>query len=235
MIIDVSHHNGIIEWSKAGKHIEYAILRCGYGTNTTQHDDKQFNYNATQCEKYGIPYGVYLYSYATSIHQCNSEIDHILRCVKNRKIVLPLYYDIEENTTFANGQPKTFAQLFLYRIRQAGYKAGLYSNDVNYRGYFNELNPDSAWVARYSGTPPKSNYNIWQYTSKGTIPGIKGKVDISITDFPIGYMESYYTSIVDSVLANEYGTGIHRKNALYSEGINYWYIQNLVNKRLRRG
>ena len=233
MIIDVSHHNGEIEWSKTGKHIDYAILRCGYGTNTNQQDDKTFNYNATQCEKYGIPYGVYIYSYATTIHQCHSEIDHILRCVKNRKIVLPLYYDIEEQSTFTNGAPRTFASLFLYRVRQAGYKAGLYSNDVNYRGYFNELRPDSAWVARYSDNEPKSNYDIWQYTSRGSVPGITGSVDLSVRKDPLGFINLTYDSIVDDVLANNYGTGIHRKNALYNIGINYWYIQNLVNKRLR--
>ena len=234
MIIDVSHHNGVINWSEVGKNIDYAILRCGYGTNAKQHDDKTFNYNATQCEKYGIPYAVYIYSYATTIHQCNSEIDHILRCVNNRKVVLPLYYDIEENSTFSNGQPRTYAQLFIYRIHEAGYKAGIYSGDVNYRGYFNDLSPDSKWVARYNDKPPVSNFDIWQYTSKGKLSGISGNVDLNVTIETNKYSEMAYDNTLNDILNNEYGTGITRKNALYSKGINYWLMQQRVNDKLRR-
>ena len=64
---------------------------------------------------------------------------------------------------------------------------------------------------------------------------IKGKVDISIANYINMYTTSYYASIVHDVLNNYYGTGIHRKNALYAQGINYWYVQNLVNKSLRKG
>lgn len=233
MIIDVSHHNGVIDWKLVGTQIDYAIIRCGYGTNSPNHDDKQFNYNATQCEKFGIPYGVYIYSYATSLHQCESEINHILRCVKNRRVIYPLYYDIEENVTFESGLAKQFAYMFIDKVRKEGYKAGIYSGDYNFLRNFNDINCDSKWVARYNNVSPQSNYDIWQYSSKGRLIGLTGNVDCNALEDSSLFSKAHYESYVDAILDNDYGTGVNRKNALFNEGINYWYVQTLVNKRLR--
>ena len=64
--IDVSVHNGEIDWVKVkADGIDFAIIRCGYGQNQTNQDDSRWEYNVSECERLGIPYGVYLYSYAT--------------------------------------------------------------------------------------------------------------------------------------------------------------------------
>ena len=63
-IIDVSEHNGRIDWEQARKHIDGVIIRCGYGMDQTNQDDKYWKRNADECTRLGIPFGVYLYSYA---------------------------------------------------------------------------------------------------------------------------------------------------------------------------
>ena len=63
--IDVSHHQGQIDWEKVkADGIDFAIIRCGYGEDKTEYDDRWWEYNTSECERLGIPYGVYLYSYA---------------------------------------------------------------------------------------------------------------------------------------------------------------------------
>ena len=76
--IDVSHHQGKIDWAAvAADGIKFAILRCGYGENLPEQDDRYFEYNAAECQRLGIPYGVYLYSYATDAARAELEADHV--------------------------------------------------------------------------------------------------------------------------------------------------------------
>lgn len=82
--IDVSDNNGIVDWNairNAG--YEFAIIRCGYGKNTNVQDDKQYLRNVSECERLGIPYGVYLYSYALNVQGALSEAEHTLRLLKH--------------------------------------------------------------------------------------------------------------------------------------------------------
>ena len=81
--IDVSEHNGKIDWEKVkSSGIDFAIIRCGYGMDLPKQDDKYWQYNVTECERLGIPYGVYIYSYADSTDRAASEADHVLRLLK---------------------------------------------------------------------------------------------------------------------------------------------------------
>ena len=75
--IDVSEHNRNIDWEKVkAAGIDYAIIRCGYGDNYDNQDDKQWLRNVSECERLGIPYGVYIYSYAQSTDMATSEAQH---------------------------------------------------------------------------------------------------------------------------------------------------------------
>jgi GH25 family lysozyme M1 (1,4-beta-N-acetylmuramidase) len=67
--IDVSYAQGKIDWAKLKGKIDFAIIRCGFGSNYTNQDDSQWLNNVKGCEANGIPYGVYLYSYATTIEK----------------------------------------------------------------------------------------------------------------------------------------------------------------------
>ena len=78
-VIDVSEHQGIIDWNRVKSQIDGAILRVGYGDNIASQDDWTWKRNADECTRLGIPFGAYIYSYATSMAQADSEAQHALR------------------------------------------------------------------------------------------------------------------------------------------------------------
>ena len=94
IIIDVSQHQGVIDWNKVKGNIDGAILRCGYGDDITSQDDTQYARNLSECERLGIPRGVYLYSYARTETQAKSELAHILRLIKGHTFQLPIYLQL---------------------------------------------------------------------------------------------------------------------------------------------
>ena len=94
-MIDVSVHNGVIDWDKVkASGIGGVLMRCGYGSDIESQDDKMFKRNADECSRLGIPFGVYLYSYAKNTDMAKSEADHALRLVKGYKLSYPLYIDV---------------------------------------------------------------------------------------------------------------------------------------------
>lgn len=125
-VIDVSEHQGIIDWNAAKPHIDGAILRVGYGSDGfPNQDDKKWLRNATECERLGIPYGAYLYSYANTEASIQSEIQHTLRLLKGRKPQLPIFYDLEDRS--CQGSWARASAEWCRQIRAAGYIDGLYS------------------------------------------------------------------------------------------------------------
>lgn len=97
--IDVSYAQGKINWEEAKNHIDFAIIRCGYGDNLTSQDDARWKYNADACTRLGIPFGVYLYSYASNDAQSRSEAAHVLRLIQGYTLSLPVYLDLEEESS----------------------------------------------------------------------------------------------------------------------------------------
>ena len=82
--IDVSEHNGNIDWAKVkASGVNFAIIRCGYGSDYTYQDDKKWLQNVKGCKAAGIPFGVYLYSYAKNTTMAASEAQHVIRCLNN--------------------------------------------------------------------------------------------------------------------------------------------------------
>ena len=85
-VIDVSYHNGKIDWEAIKNANIHAIIRCGYGDDAYTQDDKQYLYNISECERLNIPFGLYLYSYATSWEQIKSEVSHTLRLAEGHQL-----------------------------------------------------------------------------------------------------------------------------------------------------
>lgn len=77
--IDVSYHNGKVNWELVKAAGYHAILRAGYGTDRSDQDDTEFKRNADACERLGIPWGAYLYSYADNSTRAMSEAAHMIR------------------------------------------------------------------------------------------------------------------------------------------------------------
>ena len=191
MIIDVSYHNGTIDWNKVkASGVKGAIIRCGYGDNIVSQDDKQFKRNADECVRLGIPFGIYLYSYAKNTTQAKSEAEHALRLAApyKGKMSYPIYYDLEQPGTESVAVQN--AIVFGDIIEKAGYWCGIYSGQYWWQKYLgNKLDRFTKWVARYSSQKPvgiSGTYDIWQYSSDGKVNGISGKVDVNevYRDFP---------------------------------------------------
>ncbi|KOA19315.1 autolytic lysozyme [Clostridium homopropionicum DSM 5847] len=187
--IDVSNHNGVINWDQVkASGISYAILRVGFGDNYTSQDDTQFANNVAGCIANNIPYAVYLYSYATNLTgssaSIDSEIAHVKRLISGKN-PFAVYIDMEDSSTVYLGKTTltSFATRFCDSMIASGYKAGVYANtywfnnNLDATTLFNK--GYSIWVAEYNTTCnyTKTPYDMWQYTSSGSVPGISTSVD----------------------------------------------------------
>lgn len=184
--IDVSEHQGKIDWDvvKNSGEVDFAILRVGYGDDFTSQDDAWWAYNVSECERLGIPYGVYIYSYATSYSQINSEVAHTKRLLSGHNPSYPVYIDMEDNSTKSLGQSTLtkFAKSFCQQISSAGYTAGVYANLYWWNTYLNssELDSYDRWVAQYNyQCDYDGDYRLWQYCDDGKVKGISGYVDMN--------------------------------------------------------
>lgn len=185
--IDVSKWQGNIDWAKVKKaDVDFAIIRAGYGKDYTSQDDPYWLKNAQGCEKQGIPYGAYLYSYAKTAKDAQSEAAHMLRLLKGRKLSLPVYLDMEESSTIGSNY-SAIASAFCSKLEAAGYKAAIYANKNWFTNYLTNsyFNTKDRWIAQYNNNACtySGKYNIWQSTSTGKVNGISGNVDLN---FAIG-------------------------------------------------
>lgn len=246
--IDVSSWQEAINWSKVKSQIDFAIIRLGYGDNVERQDDKYFLNNVNGCIANNIPFGVYIYSYATNLGgnaSIQSEVDHCKRLLsKIGKKPFCVYIDMEDDSTIKLGKTllTNFALEFCKQITQAGYKAGVYANQNWFQNY---LNPStiasygySIWCAKYSDNKPNisSNYDIWQYSASGKINGINGNVDMdTMVNNIIGQQPSKKSidELANEVIAGKWGNGEERKARLTQAGYNYQEVQNRVNQILK--
>lgn len=243
-VIDVSEHQGTINWDAVKGNIDGAILRCGYGDNIASQDDKQWKRNADECTRLGIPFGVYIYSYAANDDQARSEAEHALRLVKGYKLSYPIYLDLEEAGTEAGAIQR--ANIFGDIIEKAGYWCGIYANTNWWTNYLVGLERFVKWVAQYNSTCTyKGKYDIWQYTSSGSISGIAGGVDLNhcYRDYPAEIAKGTtapkpsepkktVAQIATEVIAGKWGNGDDRKNRITAAGYDYNAVQAQVNAQL---
>lgn len=131
--IDVSYAQGKINWPEVKKHIDFAIIRCGYGDNIESQDDAYWKYNADECTRLGIPFGVYIYSYAANDTQSRSEAEHVLRLIRGYKLSYPIYLDLEEETAAVQEHAVRGAQIFGDILEAVGYNVGIYANLTGFK------------------------------------------------------------------------------------------------------
>ena len=191
--IDVSEHQGNIDWAKVKGNVSFAILRAGYGDAITYPNqiDRTFEKNYKGCKNNNIPCGVYWYSYAQSVEAAKQEAKACLKVIKGKKFECPIYFDLEERSQFNKGKAfcDSIVKAFCGEIEKAGYYAGLYMSRSPLQNYISSdvAKRYTLWIAEYNS---KCNYNgkhdMWQYSSTGKIDGISGNVDVDYcyTDFP---------------------------------------------------
>nr|BDA23703.1 hypothetical protein CPBEC1_29130 [Clostridium perfringens] len=180
--IDVSEHQGRINWERVKGNIDFAMLRAGYGRNNI---DKQFIRNISECNRLGIKVGIYWFSYAHDVAGAKVEANYVLEAIKPYKVDYPVSYDLEYDTLrYASQQGYTIdkrtatdmVNAFCSTIEQAGYKAMNYANPdfINNKFYQSEINYP-LWLAWYGVSEDKAKaYNpaMWQYSESGSISGI---------------------------------------------------------------
>lgn len=198
--IDVSYHQGTIDWEKVKNsgQVDFAIIRCGIGMDQTNQDDTQWENNTSECERLGIPYGTFLYSYADTVEKARSEAQHVVRLVQGKNLTYPIYYDMEDNSVMNKIDSKTageIAQTFLNTLEANGYKnVAVYSSKSLFETKLTAdiFNRYPRWVAHYNDTCGyQGSYHMWQYINKGQIDGITGNVDL---DYKIGnWTSAVYT------------------------------------------
>ncbi|MBQ3355521.1 MAG: hypothetical protein IJG45_00175 [Oscillospiraceae bacterium] len=201
--IDVSHHQGRIDWNTVATQIDFVILRCGYGDDSTSYDDTQWARNVSECERLGIPYGVYLYSYASSDAEAQSEAEHALRLLAGHSPQLPVYLDLEDKVianNCSNADILRQATIFCNRLQAAGYSVGIYANKNWWTTKLTNSAYDqwSRWIAIWGASSPAYDkaYDIWQYSSTGSVSGISGNVDM---DYWYGELPTHQHSYTSSV------------------------------------
>ena len=212
--VDVSEHQGIIDWTKAKNDgIEYAIIRCSvtyyssfYKKNITR-EDKYWKRNAAECERLGIPYGVYFYSLATNDTMAAEETQYALNLVAGHKLTYPIYFDMEDTGMLngTNGVTRgSMAATFANKVSAAGYNAGIYANLNWWNNYLTSSvfgnTSWSKWIAQYhSRCQYSAPYDMWQCSSTGSVDGISGNVDLNfwMTDAPKTNSDEEQVAVTD--------------------------------------
>lgn len=252
--IDVSYANGTIDWVKVKPHINFCMIRAGYGSKTV---DTKFKENASACTNLKIPFGVYWFSYALNEKMARAEAKKCLAVVKPYRLSCPIAFDFEydslayaerQGVTISASKMCSIACAFLDEILANGYPVLLYTNkDFWYnKGFKNLGNRYPIWCASWGTDKPAIYCSMWQDSSTAHVEGIKGNVDtnFSYVTYHVAKsaeeIEEQVCEIVDKygeiyrdlavrIIDGEYGNGEARVNKLLEEGRDPQFAQEIVN------
>lgn len=196
--IDVSHWNGDIDWGQAaGSGIRFAMLKClieGSGRF-----DSKFKQNYNGCIEHKIHVGVYNYVIAKNCEEAEEEADALISALKGKKITYGVWLDIEDRRLLdiPAADLISITDTMVDKLEKAGYVAGVYCKKNWYDQLFAPHKTSYRfWIAR---CPVKDDGQVhprldpgvglcWQYSSKGTVKGITGKVDLDLARTDISHI-----------------------------------------------
>ncbi len=193
---DLSYHNKYVNFQElAASGCEFVMLRCGfrgYSEGGLMKDEK-FDMYATEAQRAGLKIGVYFFTQALTVEEAVEEAEYTLKLIEDYDISYPVAFDteyIDDENARSNKNEITdelrteIIMAFCERIRQDGYYPMVYASENWIRRYM-EIEP----LRKYDFWAPQYNeendflydFTIWQYTEKGSIPGVKGDVDLDIS------------------------------------------------------
>ena len=189
--IDVSRHNGKIDWNAVkSSGVDYVIIRCGYRGSSSGAliADQNFQTNIKGATAAGLKVGIYVFSQAINEVEAVKEASLAVSLAKGYKLTYPIFIDTESSGGRADkidvATRTAVINAFCQTVQSAGYQAGIYAS----KSWFEQkLSMGSVgnyriWLAQYAAAPTYSGrYDMWQYSSKGTISGINGKVDLNLS------------------------------------------------------
>lgn len=195
--IDVSRYQGTIDWAQvAAAGYKGAMLKT-VSTNRKLskradglYIDPTFEANYRNVKAAGLDVGVYYYTYATNKDMANAELSLLRQAVYGKELTLPVAVDVEDNKLVSLGKQDLtdLTAYALHEIEQMGFYAQLYTYTSFAKAHLfvggAALHPYDVWLADYTGKTPKVDfkYNSHQHTSKGSVPGISGNVDLNVTE-----------------------------------------------------
>ena len=196
--IDISTYNAVSDYAAVARTVSFAVLKI---INASNVEDKRFATHLTGCRTYNIPVlGVYNYSYAETTAKAKSDAQAVIRTLQKYSLNTIVWLDIEEQAIAKRLGSALIDIVLTYKntINAAGYQFGVYTGMSYYNSYLKKyesrLDGIPMWIARYpssatmtidkdpseSKKPAIRNIVAWQYSSKGSIPGIAGNVDLNI-------------------------------------------------------
>ena len=193
--IDVSAYQGVIDWNQVkASGVNFAIIRCGYRGYITGRvcEDTTFARNVAGAQAAGIKVGAYFYSSAINAEEARQEAEFVLGMVQGHSMQLPLFIDMESTSdgralAISYETRTEIVKTFCNTVQAAGYRGGVYANKSWFNSYMNtpELTNYTIWIAHWIDAErsdySRTRHDIWQYTSKGTVPGIEGRVDMNLS------------------------------------------------------
>ena len=193
--VDISTHNGNVDIKRVRDAGYKRIgIRAGFGNNNT---DQKYDKNALACANLGVPVLLYWFSYAYTVEMAVKEAEFAVEHAKKYWEKCPIAFDLEyDSVRYARTKgvnidmelATAMAVAFMRRVEELGYTPVLYSNKDYLKNYFDlnkikiRFNKMYLWYARYASaitTEERNKADIWQFTSKGRVDGIKGDVDLN--------------------------------------------------------
>ena len=191
MGIDVSKHNGNIDWNAVkNSGVSFVIIRCGYRGSSTGVlvEDPKFRSNIKGAKAAGLKVGVYFFCQAVNEVEAVEEASMAISLVSGYGLDMPIFLDVESAGGRADGISRdtrtAVCRAFCQTVQNSGYTAGIYANKtwLNEKINTSSLTSYKIWLAQYASAPTytTTRYDMWQYSSKGRISGISGDVDLDI-------------------------------------------------------
>lgn len=219
--------------------VKFAIIRGGY----SETKDTTMDEFAAECDRYGINYGFYWYSYAMSVEQAQAEAEKCVAVLKGLSPAYPVFFDMEEKRQIEglNTDIRTkMAIAFCEKIRQTGFKPGIYANPSWLENYLDKsrlIGKYDIWLAHWThspDSPSKYDYGqtIWQW-GVDRIGGYDIDGDICFCEYSKPTPEKKTVEqLADEVIAGEWGNGSKRKTMLTAAGYDYYSVMERVNEKL---
>lgn len=188
-IMDVSRHQGVIDWAKvkASGKVDGVMIRAmgnsGAGKASKPYLDPYFARNYAECARLGLPVGGYYYTCAVTQRQTEEELAALKTALRGKTFQLPLAIDVEDPRLRALAPAKLSALVAEAAAQLEAW--GLYAMVYTYTNFADTALDMAAlaaydlWIADYRGKRPARRHGMWQYTSSGKIPGVSGPVDLS--------------------------------------------------------
>ena len=188
--IDVSYHNGEIDFAKVKTQVDFVIMRSGYGNKTDDSKEVKFDIYYEDAKKNNISVGTYWYCYALTPEEALVEAQTFMKKVKGKKFEFPVYYDVEEPSVLETGSEniKNMINTFCGEIEKNNYYCGVYGSLNRFKDLFPKeiYQKYAVWVAAWMDEKPVidgTSWGIWQYTSDGSMDGVESeRVDLDVAE-----------------------------------------------------